>query len=351
LAIVADFEPGHLCFSLYSSINGTATMNIFNELGIPSRTISYCVVHQTSPAAELTDSQKGLGESLGKVKYHEELKTSLQNVLAEAAAIRGAFQSSLLEARSKSAQVAKGSLNQYLSTPIKSDNADVQRIIAEALEKYSDQILPTINIGIEDAWSSQILPDTKIVNSQTKLSVLVRRMLSGGKRNLKHLGFTRGKTPSNIFETVYLLETGFNLDVLEFIFRKSMAAGDMWQYAENTWTGIYNVLSTVGTAEQRGNSWEAALYPHTIGIQGAEFIAELEKMFDGLSKEFNLHQLSLWQNKFPFREDNTFAIRVMMIPDQKLLFEIIKWLGSTENENIKKALTVDAALIVKEIIS
>jgi hypothetical protein len=39
-----------------------------------------------------------------------------------------------------------------------------------------------------------------------------------------------------------------------------------------------------------------------------------------------------------------------MIPDQKLLFEIIKWLGSTENENIKRALTVDAALIVKEII-
>ena len=107
----------------------------------------------------------------------------------------------------------------------------------------------------------------KIVNSQTKLSVLVRRMLSGGKRSLKHLGFTRGKTPSNIFETVYLLETGINLDVLEFIFRKSIAAGDIWQFAENTWTGIYNVLSTVGTTEQRGNPWEAALYPQTSGNQ------------------------------------------------------------------------------------
>ena len=75
-------------------------MSIFSELGIPSRTISYCVVHQTSPAADLTDSQKGLSESLGKVKYHEELKASLLNTLAEAAAIRDAFQSSLVEARS-----------------------------------------------------------------------------------------------------------------------------------------------------------------------------------------------------------------------------------------------------------
>ncbi len=325
-------------------------MSLFSELGIPSRKISYCVVHQTSPAADLTDSQKGLSESLGKVKYHEELKASLLNTLAEAAAIRDAFQSSIVEARNKSAQVAQGSLNQYLSTPIKSDNADVRRIIKESLEKYSDQILPTVNIGIDAAWTSHILPDAQIVNSQTKLSVLVRRMLSEGKRSLKRLGFTRGKTPSNIFESVYLLETGINLDVLEFIFRKSIAAGDIWQFAENTWTGIYNVLSTVGTTEQRGNPWEAALYPQTAGIRGAEFIAELEKIFERLSKEFNLHQLSLWQNKFPFREDNNFTVRIMMIPDQKLLFEIIKWLGSLENENIKKALTADAALIMKEII-
>jgi hypothetical protein len=343
--------PGTVLLStLFMYTRGT-TMSIFSELGIPSRTISYCVMHQTNPGADQADPQKGLGESLGKVKYHEELKSSLQNTLAEAAAIRDAFQTSLLDARSKSAQVAKGSLNQYLSTPIKSDNADVQRIIGEALEKYSDQILPTANIGIQEAWSSHILPDAKIVSTQTKLSVLVRRMLSGGKRNLKHLGFTRGKTPSNIFETVYLLETGINLDVLEYIFRKSMAAGDIWQFAENTWTGIYNVLSTVGTAGQKGNSWEAALYPKTTGLKGEEFIAELGKIFDQLSKEFNLHQLSLWQNKFPFREDNNFTVRITLIPDQKLLFEIIKWLGSIGNENIKKALVEDAALIVKEIIS
>ncbi len=326
-------------------------MSIFSELGIPSRTISYCVMHQPGPGAELTDSQKGSSESSEKANHREELKASLLNTLAEATTLRQAFQSSLLEARSKSAQVAQGSLNQYLSTPIKSDNADVQRIIKEALEKYSDQILPAVDIGIEDAWSSRVLPDAKIVSSQTKLSVLVRKMLSGGKRSLKHLGFARGKTPSNIFETVYRLETGINLDILEHIIRKSIAAGNLSPLAEHTWTGIYNVLSTVGTTEQRGSSWEAALYPQTRGIKSAEFIAELEKIFDTLSKEFNLHQLSLLQNKFPFHEDNNFTIRIVLIPDQKLLFEIIRWLGLIENENIKKALTADAALIVKEIIA
>ncbi len=210
-------------------------MGIFNDLGIPSRTISYCVLRQTNSSPDLSDSQKGLNDNLGKMENDEEVKASLVNTLAEAAVIRDSFRAFLLEARSKSAQVAKGSLNQYLSTPIKSDNADVQRIIAEALEKYSDQFLPALNLGIEDAWASNILPDAKIVSSQTKLSVLVRKMLSGGKRNLKHLGFARGKTPSNIFETVFLLKTGINLDVLEFIIRKHRAGRDRLQIPENTW--------------------------------------------------------------------------------------------------------------------
>ncbi|MGA9405753.1 MAG: hypothetical protein WBW71_01345, partial [Bacteroidota bacterium] len=77
-------------------------MSIFTELGIPSRIISYCVVQQARPAAEVVEFQKLLSESL-------------KNTLANAALIRDAFQSSLLEARIKSAQVAQGALNQYLS--------------------------------------------------------------------------------------------------------------------------------------------------------------------------------------------------------------------------------------------
>ena len=313
-------------------------MSIFNELGILSRIISYCEMHQARPTAEIIGFQKILSESL-------------QNTLADAALIRDAFQSSLLEARIKSAQVAQGALNQYLSTPIKSDNEDVQRIIKEALEKNSSHILPTSKIGIEAAWNSNVVDDAKIVGSQSKLSVLVRKMLSSGRRKLTHMGFMRGRTPSTIFETVYLVETGINLDVLESILRKRRSAGDIRQNVDNTWSGMYNVLATVGAGEQTASVWEASLYPRAAGIKNAEFIVEAEKIFERLSKEFNLHQLSLWQNKFSFCEEDNFTIRVRMIPDQKLLFEIVKWLTSLENEHLKKALTGDAALIVKEIIS
>ena len=322
-------------------------MSIFTDLGIPSRTISYTVIHQAG--ADIGDSQKGAVDPPGKVNYDEDLRAFLESALAESAAIRDAFQSSASEARIKSSQVAKGSLNQYLSTPIKSDNEDVQRIIKEALEKYSDLMLRSANIGISDAWASRLLPDARIVNSQTKLSVLVRKMLAEGKKKLKTFGFSRGKNHSNIFETVFLLETGVNLDVLELILHKSAGLSNIWNSAENTWTGIYNVLWTVGTPEQKSKSWESSLFPQTPGAP--EFIAGLEKIIERLSKEFNLHQLSLWQNKFPLGGENMYSVRIRTIPDQKLLFEIIRWLGLTDNENLRKALTTDASLVVKEIIS
>ncbi|MGA9407308.1 MAG: hypothetical protein WBW71_09270, partial [Bacteroidota bacterium] len=103
--------------------------------------------------------------------------------------------------------------------------------------------------------------------------------------------------------------------------------------------------------EQTAGLWEASFYPRATGMKSNEFIAELEKIFERLSQEFNLHRLSLWQNKFPSLEDDNFTIRIRMIPEQKMLFEIVRWLASMEKEPLKKALTGDAALIVKEIIS
>ncbi|MGA7160487.1 MAG: hypothetical protein WBZ48_05755 [Bacteroidota bacterium] len=313
-------------------------MSIFTELGIPSRTISYSMVYQARPVIEIVEFKKVINESL-------------RNTLMDAALLRDAFQSSLIEARMKSAQVSQGALNQYLSTPIKSDNEDVRRIIKEALEKYSDQILPTAKIGIEAAWNSNIVGDAIIVGSQTKLSVLVRKMLSSGKRTLGHLGFSRGKSSSTIFETVYLLETGINVDLLEYVLRKSASVLDISRNVERTWSGIHTIVASAGVGEQTASLWEASLYPQILGMNNNEFIAEVEKIFEQLSKEFNLHQLSLWQKRFTFRDEDGFTIRVRMIPDQKLLFEIVKWLASTENVQLKQALTANAALIVKEIIS
>jgi hypothetical protein len=313
-------------------------MNLHTELGIPAKLISYGVLQQIRSATNVDEFRKSLQESLGRVRD-------------EATSLRRAFQTSLLDSRMRFAQVAKGSLNQYLSTPIKSDNEEVERIIKEAFEKYSEQILPTQNIGIESAWSSQLIVDSALVRGQTKISGTVRKMLSAGKRTLKEMDFKWGRNASSIFESVYLLDGGMNLDALEFLLWKS-TPGDVQSSAiECSRSSLYNIIASVGDSEPKNNLWEASMIPANKGTADAGFVPDIEKAFEQLMKEFNLHQLSLWQKRLSSGEDSKFVVRARTIPDQKLLCEIVKWFTVSENESLRRSLTENGALVVKEIIA
>ena len=313
-------------------------MSIFRELGIPSGLVSYCVMQQLDPASDIGEFRNQLGDAFHKT-------------LTGDAALREAYAAALGEARNKAAQVARGSLNQFLSTPIKSDNEDVQRIIKDALERYSEQILPSQTIGIQAAWYSQMVSDSSIVSARTKLSVIVRKMLSAGKRILGDLGFDRGKGLSNIFENVFLIESGMNLDTLESTMQKSMTAIVAPQTVKHSWNGMHNVLSVVGIAGQTTGLWDAALYPRAADIERGEYLKMIENIFTDLSKEFNLHHLSLWGKKFSSLRDNHYIVRIRMIPDHKLFLEIVKWLSASGGDAARRGLIEESGLVVKEILS
>lgn len=313
-------------------------MGIHGELGIPAKLNSYSVLEQISPSANPEEFRSSQRASLGKI-------------CNESALLREAFQASLLETRMKFAQVAKGSLNQFLSTPIKSDNEDVQRIIKDAFEKYSEQIMPTSSVGIETAWSSQVIVDSMLVGGRTKISGIIRKMLSAGKRKLKESGFTLGRNPSNIFESVYLFDGGWNLDALEYLLGKSIGDDIRASAIDCSRNSLYTVVSSVGDSEQKISLWEASIIPAQTDTPGAEFAAEIGKTFETLMKEFNLHHLSLWKKKLSSGEEDAFVVRARTIPDHKLLFEVVKWLTGSGNESLRKGLTENGALVVKEIIA
>lgn len=313
-------------------------MGIHGELGIPARLISYSVLDQIPSSANPQEFQSSQRTFLGRIR-------------TESALLREAFQGSLLDTRMKFAQVAKGSLNQFLSTPIKSDNEDVQRIIKDAFEKYSEQIMPTSSVGIEAAWSSQVIADSMLVGGQTKISRIIRRMLSAGKRKLKESGFKLGRNPSNIYESVYLFDGGWNLDPLEYLLGISITGNVRASTIDCSRSSLYTVISSVGDPEQKISLWETSITPTRIDTPEAEFAVEIGKTFETLMKEFNLHHLSLWKKKLSSGEGDVFVVRARTIPDHKLLFEVVKWLTGSGKESLRKGLTENGALVVKEIIA
>ena len=313
-------------------------MSIFADLGIPTTVVSFSLIEQTAPGADPTEFRTSKEELLARMR-------------AESAALKEAFAASLAEVRVKTAQVAMGSLNQYLSTPIKSDNEDVQRIIKDAFEKYTEQILPSASVGLETSWYSAFIGDGPLLNSSSRVPVLVRNLLSGGKRELQRLGFKQGKTSGSLFETVHLVRTGMNLDALEYLIARSFSGEEQRRVVSHSRGLLSTLLSSNGDSEQIKSLWEATIVPAIDGSVNPEFISGFEAVSQQLMKEFNVHHVSLWRNKMLLTEDKPFVVRIRVIPDQKLLFEIVKWLSTAGSELSRKQLTEKSALLVKEIIS
>jgi len=310
-------------------------MNLFDDLGIPSRLVAYGVVQQVSSPGDLNEFPRLLAESLNAT-------------LAASTGYADALSAGLKESRIKTAQVARGSLNAYLSTPIKSDNEDVQRIIRDALEKYSEQALPVLKFGIRSAWSSRVVADSLIVNSRRSVSAVVRKMVSTGKHLLLASGFYKGKGIPNIFETDFLLDGAINLDLLEACLRKTSPSS--LNVAGVQVNELYSVLSMIEISKQTAGLWESAFHPRPLEMNEADLIRETETLFGLLSKEFNLHQLSLWRSKFPTARGQNYSMRINMIPDQKLLLEIVKWFSSPNGGTMGRNLVDGGALIVREIM-
>ena len=313
-------------------------MSIFADLGIPTTVGSFSIVEQTAPGGDLAEFKASKEELLVKMR-------------AQSAALKEAFATSLAEVRMKTAQVARGSLNQYLSTPIKSDNEDVQRIIKDAFEKYTEQILPSPGVGLEASWSSLFIGDGPLLNPSSKIPPLVRNLLSGGKKEMQRLGFKQGRASGSLFETVYLVRSGMNLDVLEYLLGKSFSVENQPRSVSHSRGSLCTLVSSGGDSEQTKSLWEATIIPSIDGSSNPEFIGGFEGVSQQLMKEFNVHHVSLWRNKFLMREEKPFVVRIRLIPDQKLLFEIVKWLSTAGSELSRKQLTEKSALLVKEIIS
>ena len=91
--------------------------------------------------------------------------------------------------------------------------------------------------------------------------------------------------------------------------------------------------------------------PKAASITVWTWITNAEKLFASLAKELNLHHLSFWRKKFPANKESAYALRIRMIPEQKLLMESVKIVAEQNGNPLAVNLARNGALVVKEIIA
>ncbi|RPH37828.1 hypothetical protein EHM92_01670 [bacterium] len=314
-------------------------MKTYPLLNTPVPVISYCIFHQP---------KKGRSGD----EYVNTMRALHERVQKESGEMKNAFAKGVREAIARESQMVSGLLSQFLTTPIQSDRAEVRRVIAEGIERSLGQAGMNSEIGV--SWSSEgktcFPPHRK---------ALERKLQQNGKAYLQDLGFTSDGSAGDIFESVFVVEGGINLDLIEHSVRDRVGIyspphgthlGESTTYT----FGAYNLVYASGTRppqEQKKGLVEISFSFSKPPVEYALFrkalAAGLEQYVSGDAALYT----SLWQRKLGLGRGKEFILR-FLCDEMKKLDGIMKWLHERRDPDFPaEALAEKGAMLLKELLA
>ncbi len=306
-------------------------MSIYQAVGIGSRVVLQSLIRRT-PAGT-------------KKEYREASELFHAQLAKEARSVRTRLVQERSEAVLRAAQVTKGALNQFLSTPIRSDNEEVQRILRDGFEKLGGQVGPDDGAEFFASWDAKVLTDPA-------KGAGVGRLVSAARRELVGCGVKTTGT-GDLVETCYTAAGLCTPEVADRIVRSTLNALDdnvrsvLAFDVSNVATGWHNVFSS-GPVKGGPRLWEAAMKPD---LHSAMTWEEFVPVAEGMSKEFNLDAVQIWKecSAAPLKEN--LLLRIRLMADPQLLGALVRWIQGWHEKPVGTALTKSGSLLVKEILS
>lgn len=272
-------------------------MSVYRHLGANAPAIAYQVLHQAKAG-------------VAKATYSSTMKELHARIGEESVAINSAYQKFLREITTRESQILKGTIAQFLETPIRTDNAEVQRIFREAFEKFQDQVLDRQPLGVSDSSEGRmVFPSLRRAPG--------RKLLENGRAWLEKNGFSVGKGTGDVFESAFHVLGGLNLDILEHIVRdrlgiySSTHGKHLGESARSAFTA-YNVLHTHGNMPAKGTrsgKTGAALLFSKPSMEYAPFRKALRELTERHANAFPSIGFTLLQRKLGLGIGEEFMLR------------------------------------------
>lgn len=313
-------------------------MSIYKLLSTPAPTIAYCAMHQARPGIPAAEYEKTMRE------FHD-------RIAGETGIINAHYDKYIRESVSRQSQLIRVTLSQFLQTPISTDDEHVQKVLDESLEKFRESLVDGAGFGLKQSLEGKFFfPPSKKARE--------KRLLQNGRSYLEELGFTFGRNRGEIFESVFIISGGANLDVLEYIVRdrlgiystthgKHLKEFDGYSYA------AYNLIHLNGELPGRESltkCTELALHFSKPDIPYGPFREGLVAALNGLSRKLGVDHISLWQRKLGLGAGKEFVLRIVCSSSTKV-GQSLKWLEVyKEHSFVKQALIEEGKLLVKELL-
>jgi hypothetical protein len=312
-------------------------MSIYQHLSTPIPTIAYCALHQAN-------------NNILAEEYTKTMKELHERIAEETALINSGYALFLKEAAARESQMMHTALSQYLQTPLRGDNNDVRRILEESYAKFQKAHVST-GLGLKRSVEGRVFlsPSKK---------TLEKKLLQNGKAYLEELGFAFGKGKGHVFESMFVIEGGINLDMLEYIVRDKLGIyatthGKHIKEFSGYSYAAYNLVyssSELPAKEAVGKYTELAFFFSKPDMKYAPFRKGLTDALVKLSSEIPIDHLSLWQRKLGLGTGVEFVLR-LMCNNADAISESIQWLSAYKDKPVvRDVLTGDGKLVVKELL-
>lgn len=322
-------------------------MNVYEAFKFPVPVISYCVLHQARKNVEKED-------------YLRTTRQLHERVREESEKLAWTFRREHNEAFARTVELISSRLRPFLQTPIKTDEEEVRKVIREGLEQLSPDPVGGLDrriagglggLQIGSTWSAEgmFVP----VSSD---HAMIKRMAKEGREYFGSLGFQMDKGAGRMFESMFVVEGGLNLDVLEHIVRDrlgiySTTHGQHLLEFENVTFSSFNLVFLCGNLAGHPNSAvELVIYfSKPLEVQYEPFRSALSSVIQQFHDKFGSVHSSVWQRKLGLGVGKEYIARLRISGEGKQLSAVGKWLSSVPVEDfIRKSVLEGGKLALKE---
>jgi len=314
-------------------------MKNYPVLNVPVPTIAYGIIHQ--PTKERSGEE-----------YVRTILALHERVQKESGDMKNAFARGMREAIARESQLVTGLLSEFLTTPIHSDRADVQRIISEGLEKASEQVGTIAEIGVP--WSSEGKISFPIFRKFAE-----RRLQENGKAYLQELGFVTDGSGGDVFESLFLIEGGMNLDLIEHIVRDRIGIynaphGPHLEGSARYTFSAYNLVYESGTRPpqpRKKGLFELAIFFSKPPVEYALFRKSITSRLEQSLPGDTVIHTSLWQRKLGMGRGREFILR-FLCDEMRKLDVLVQWLHERHDTEFPSKTVIDhGAMLFKELLA
>ena len=192
-------------------------------------------------------------------------------------------------------QTTRGNLSQFLSTPIESDTSDIQHIISDQIGQIAEQLLPKIHYGLMEGYDGRFLIEAQQVE-------IPKARALGARSFFQNKGFKIGRNNSAIFESLFFIQGGSNLDILEHMISNRIGIytsshSPKISQSDVITRSLYNLIFIDGNSENNIDHFELQVR-FAKGKESYElFHNELIESMKIFRLEIHDLNVSVWQKK------------------------------------------------------